>query len=183
MDCSMPGFPVLHHLLQLLKLFPGSSAGKESACNAGDTRSTPRSGRSTGEGIGYPLQCSCTSLVAQMVKNSLVMQGTWVNTWVGKIPWRRQRLPTLVFLPGEFHGQRNLAGYSPWGQKELDMTEGFHLLSLFMSIELVMPSNHLMLCHPFHFLPSIFPSISVFCNELVHQNYSARVQLKFLNFK
>ena len=118
-----------------------------------------------------------------MVKNSPVMQGTWVNTWVGKIPWRRQRLPTLVFLPGEFHGQRKLASYSPWRHKELDMTEGFHLLSLFMSIELVMPSNHLMLCHPFHFLPSIFPSISVFCNELVHQNYSARVQLKFLNFK
>ena len=98
------------------------SAGKESACNAGDTCSTPRSGRSTGEGIGYPLQCSCTSLVAQMVKNSPVMQGTWVNTWVGKIPWRRRGLPTPVFFAGEFHGQSNLAGYSPWGQKELDMT-------------------------------------------------------------
>ena len=52
-----------------------------------------------------------------------------------------------------------------------------------MSIELVMPSNHLIVCHPLHFLPSIFPSISVFCNELVHQNYSAIVQLKFLKFK
>ena len=44
----------------------------------------------------------------------------WV---VRKISWRREWLPTPVFLPGEFHGQRNLAGYSPWGHKELDMTK------------------------------------------------------------
>ena len=43
--------------------------------------------------------------------------------WVGKIPWRREWLPTLVFLPGEFHGQRSLAGYSPWGRKESDTTQ------------------------------------------------------------
>ena len=41
----------------------------------------------------------------------------------GKFPWRRAWLPTSVFLPGEFHGQRNLLGYSPWRRKELDMTE------------------------------------------------------------
>ena len=46
-----------------------------------------------------------------------------MDPWVRKIPWRRERLPTLVFLPGEFHGQRSLAGYSPWGHKELDTTE------------------------------------------------------------
>ena len=45
------------------------------------------------------------------------------NPWVGKIPGRRKRQPTLVLLPGEFHGQRSLAGYSPWGHKESDMTE------------------------------------------------------------
>ena len=39
------------------------------------------------------------------------------------IPWRREWLPTPVFLPGEFHGQRSLAGYSPWGHKELDTAE------------------------------------------------------------
>ena len=38
--------------------------------------------------------------------------------WVRKIPWRKNWLPTLVFLPGEFHGQRSLVGYSPWGHKE-----------------------------------------------------------------
>ena len=45
------------------------------------------------------------------------------NPWVGKIPWRRKWQPTPVFLPGEFHGQRSLVGYSPWGHKESGMTE------------------------------------------------------------
>ena len=48
------------------------------------------------------------------------------NLWVGKILWRRKWQPTLVFLPGKFHGQRHLEGYSPWGCKELDMTERTH---------------------------------------------------------
>ena len=50
------------------------------------------------------------------------------NPWVRKIPWRRAWQLTLVFLPGEFHGQRSLAGYSPWGHKESDMTERLPLL-------------------------------------------------------
>ena len=41
---------------------------------------------------------------------------------LGKIPWRREWLPTPVFLPGEFHGERSLVGYSPWGCKESDTT-------------------------------------------------------------
>ena len=45
------------------------------------------------------------------------------DPWVGKVPWRRSRQPTPVFLPGESHGQRSLAGYSPWGRKESDTTE------------------------------------------------------------
>ena len=45
------------------------------------------------------------------------------SPWVGKIPWSRAWQPTPVFLPGEFHGQRSLAGYSPWSCKELDLTE------------------------------------------------------------
>ena len=45
------------------------------------------------------------------------------NPWVGRILWRREWLPTPVLLPGEFHGQRSLAGYSPWGCKGLDSTE------------------------------------------------------------
>ena len=46
-----------------------------------------------------------------------------LDPWVEKIPWRRKWQPTPVFLPGESHGQRNLVGYSPRGQKESDMTE------------------------------------------------------------
>ena len=45
------------------------------------------------------------------------------NPWVGKIPWRRAWQPTLVFLPRESHGQRNLVGYTPCSCKELDTTE------------------------------------------------------------
>ena len=45
------------------------------------------------------------------------------DPWVGKIPWKHEWQPTPVFLSGESHGQRSLAGYSPWGLKELDMTE------------------------------------------------------------
>ena len=52
------------------------------------------------------------------------------NPWVGKIPWRREWLSSPVFLPGESHGQRSLVGYSPWGRKESDKTEGL-TLSLF----------------------------------------------------
>ena len=45
------------------------------------------------------------------------------NSWIRKIPWRREQLHTLVFLPGEFHGQRALGGYNPWDRKESDTTE------------------------------------------------------------
>ena len=58
--------------------FPGSSAGKEFACKAGDPSSIPGSGRSSGEGIGYLLQYSWAFLVAQLVKNPPAMQETWV---------------------------------------------------------------------------------------------------------
>ena len=60
--------------------FPGGSAGKESACNAGDPSLIPGLGRSTGEGIGYPLQYSWASLVAQLVKNPPAMRETWVQS-------------------------------------------------------------------------------------------------------
>ena len=54
------------------------------------------------------------SLVAQMFKHLPAIWETGFDSWVGKIPWRKEWLPT-VFLSGEFHGQRSLAGYSPWG--------------------------------------------------------------------
>ena len=62
-----------------------------------------------------------------MAKNSPANAGRHkrcrFNPWVKKVPWRKAWQPTLVFLPGESHGQRSLAGYSPWACKELDTTE------------------------------------------------------------
>ena len=69
---------------------------------------------SKAEGAG---QGTWASLVAKSVKNLPAIQETRFNPWVGKIPWRREWLPTPVFLPGEFHGQTSLAGYSPWGRQ------------------------------------------------------------------
>ena len=61
--------------------------------------------------------------MAQLVKNLPAMQETQFDSRVGKIPWRRAWQPTSVFLPEKPHGQRSLAGYSPWDHKESDMTE------------------------------------------------------------
>ena len=66
--------------LFLIGGFPHSSVGKESACSARDPSSIPGVGRSAGEGIGYPLQYSWASLMAQLVKNPPAMQGTWVRS-------------------------------------------------------------------------------------------------------
>ena len=66
--------------------FPGGSVGKKPACNAGDPGSIPMSGKSPGEGIGYPLQYSWVSLVAQIVKNLPVMRETWVRSLGGEDP-------------------------------------------------------------------------------------------------
>ena len=59
-------------------MFPDSLVGKESTCNAGDPGLIPGSGRSPGEGIGYPLQYSWASFVAQLVKKLPAMWETWV---------------------------------------------------------------------------------------------------------
>ena len=69
------------------------------------------------------------SHVAPVVKNPPAMQETqrWeFDSWVGTIPWSGRWQPTPVFLPGQFHGQRTLKGYSSWGCKESDMTEQAH---------------------------------------------------------
>ena len=114
--------------------------------NGGDANLILRLGRSPGGGNGNPLQYSSLGNptdeesgrlqfmglrrvghnvgfpVAQLVKNPPAMQ---FDPWVEKIPWRRERLPTPVFWPGEFHGL-----YSLQGRKELDTTERLSL-SLF----------------------------------------------------
>ena len=76
--CDFIPFNLLPPLLE--RGFPDSSVGKESACNGGDTCSTPGLGRSTREGIGYPLQYSWASLVAQLIKNPPAMREVWVRS-------------------------------------------------------------------------------------------------------
>ena len=108
----------------LTQSFPHSSVGKESACNAGDPGSIPGLGISAGEGIEYPFQYSWASFVAQLVAGK---ESTYNAGDLGSIPglgrssWRRERLPTPVFWPGELYI------YSPWGPKELDTTERLSL--------------------------------------------------------
>ena len=94
----------LTYLSPLIRGFPDSSVGKESVCNAGDPGSIPGSGRSSGEGIGDPLQYSWASLVAQLVKNPPAMQETWVWSLGWEDPLEKGMLPTPIFWPGEFRG-------------------------------------------------------------------------------
>ena len=103
--------------------FPGSSAGKESACNAGDPCLITGSGRSSGEGIGYPLQYSWASLVAQMVKNLPALRDLGSTPGLGRSPGGGHGNPHQYSCLENPHGQRKLVGYSPWGHKKSDMTK------------------------------------------------------------
>ena len=91
--------------------FHDSSVGKESAYNAGDPVLIPGSGRSTGEGIGYPLQYSWASLVAQLVENLPAMGETWVQSLGWEDPLEKGKATHSSIL------------YSPQGHKESDMTK------------------------------------------------------------
>ena len=70
-------------------------------------------------------------------KNRPASAGDGLDPWVRKIPWSRKWHPTPVFLPGEFHGQRSLVGYSPWGHKESDATEQLTLSLFIMKVKLI----------------------------------------------
>ena len=122
--------------------FPGSSVVKNLPADAGDTGLISDLGRSPREENGNPLQYSCLenpmergdwwARVYRVTKSQTGLK--WLSKcssprrqrggpWVRKIPWGRKWQPTPVFLPGRFHEQRILVGYSPWGSKESDMTE------------------------------------------------------------
>ena len=77
--------------------------------------------------LGGDLGSHWASLVAQTVKSPPARWRPGFDPWVGKIPWRRERLSTPVFLSEEFHGQKSLAGYSSEGCKESDTTERLSL--------------------------------------------------------
>ena len=80
---------------------------------------------------------SCTTLVAQTIKNLPANAEDPGSIPGSKIPWRRERLPTLVFLPGEFHEQGSLVGYSLRGHKISDMTERL-MHNTFFSLSLIL---------------------------------------------
>ena len=108
--------------------FPDSSVGKESTCNAGDSGYIPRSGRSPGEGIGYPLQYSWASLVGQEVKNPPAMLKTWVwSLGLGRSPRGGHGNPLQYCCRENLHGQRRLAGYSPWSHRVRWKLSGMHI--------------------------------------------------------
>ena len=85
-------------VLLLSSSFPGSSAGKESACSAGDPSSVPGSGRSAGEGIGYPLQYFWVSLAAQLLNNLPAMWETWILFlgWVDPLEKGKAIYPSIL---------------------------------------------------------------------------------------
>ena len=109
------------NFLQILGGFLDSSVGKESVCNAGDLSSFPGSGRSAGEGIGYPLQYSWASLVAQLVKNLLAMQETWVGSLSWEDPLEEGVATHSSVLVWRIHEEPG--GLQSIGCKELDTTE------------------------------------------------------------
>ena len=76
------------------------------------------------------IEYSRSPLYLKQWRICLQCRGPGFDPWVGKILWRREWQSTPVFLPGEFHGQRSLAGCSPWGCKELDTTEQLTLILL-----------------------------------------------------
>ena len=165
-----------------MKHFPGGSHGKESACNGGDPGSIPGLGRSPREGNGNPLQYSC-------LENSIDREDWWAKSmdsqrvshnWTTNTHTHRSNTASTncIFVAAihcsvQFSSVQLLSLVrlfaTPWtkaGQASLSITNSRSLLKL-MSIESVMPSNHLILCHSLLLPPSIFPSIRVFSNEPV----------------
>ena len=105
--------------------FPCGSAGKESACNAGDPSLIPGSGRSAGEGIGYPLQYSWASLVVQLVKNLSAMRETWVLS-LGWVPFPGEGKG----YPLQYSGLENSMDSTVHGvAKSQTQLRNFHLLT------------------------------------------------------
>ena len=103
--------------------FADSSVGKESTCNAGDPSSIPGLGRHSGEGIGYPLQFSLASLVAQLVKNLPAMQETWVLSLGWEYLLEKKTTTHFSIVAWIIPWTEEPGGLQSTGHKELDMTE------------------------------------------------------------
>ena len=104
------------------------------------------------------------SLVAQTVKYPPVIPDTWLNPWVGKIPWRKEWLSIPVFWPGKSHGQRSWVGDSPWDLKESDMTERLTLtyyVFIWNIFTLSVASNFII----YKKWNMIFPGLGLYCSR------------------
>ena len=106
-----------------LRGLPGSSAGKESTCSTGDPSSIPGLGRSPGEGIGYPLQYSWVSLVAQTIKNPPAMQETWVRSLGWEDPLERGMATHSSIFAWRIPRTEEPGGLQSCNHKESDLTE------------------------------------------------------------
>ena len=115
MDCSLPGSSIREIFQARVLEWVAISFSRRSSRHRDWTQVSCIVGRR------FTVWATRASLVAQLVKNPPAMR----QTWVGNIPWRREKLPTPVFWPGEFHGP-----YSPWGHKESDTTEQLALINL-----------------------------------------------------
>ena len=168
--------------------FACGSAGKESTCNVGDLGSIPGLGRSPGKGKGYPLQysglensihricspCDCKDL-EPTYRLSLSLSFaccTWGGQWEATSTLKEYHCAVL-----SAHGKEksqficlvvsdSLRTHGLQHARLPCPSPNSRILLKLMSIESVMPSNHLILCHPLLLLPSIFPSIRIFANEL-----------------
>ena len=145
-------------------VFPCGSVGKESACNAGDLGLLPGLERFPGEGKGYPFQYSVLENSTDYWVHGVVKNWTRLSDFKKN----KQTKKTYKVIHKSFSSVQSLSRVrlfvTPWTaarQASLSITNSQSLLKL-MSIESVMPSNHLILCCPLLLLPSIFPSIRVF---------------------
>ena len=103
-----------------------------------------------------------------MVKNLPPMQEIR-ESWVRKIPWRWEWQFIPVFLPGEFHGQRSLVGYSPWYPKESDMIERAHTdIYVYVYVYIYIPFEHRKshICWGKNDLESYFLNFTITTNHL-----------------
>ena len=119
--------------------------------------------------LHFFLRDLCSSQTAQRWKIRLEYRRTGFDPWVQKISWRREWQPTPAFLPGEFHGQRSLEGYSLWGHKESSSTEWLTLPLSQMS----MPLSQFSPPSPFPHVPKsiLYVSVSIFSLYMPHLVY------------
>ena len=120
------GFDLCH--TWIVSGFPHSSVGKESACSAGDPSSIPELERSVGDGIGYPLQYSWASLVAQLVKNLPTMWETWVWSLGREDPLEKGKATHSSILPWRIPWTIQSMGWQRVGH---DWVSDFHFHSTF----------------------------------------------------